>query len=194
MHNIGMAIPAWLSDLRPCESAADQKHPLFATLATVRSDGTPAVRTIVVREVHDDGRLTLYCDARSDKYRELTDRAIAELVLYFTESRVQFRLTGPMHFVTDATQRQQAWQSQSSASREMYFWPDPGGPLATDAADRSVDRAATPIAFPTDSAPATFAVLELHPSRVDQLDLKPTPHRRVRYHQAEGWRPVPIHP
>jgi pyridoxamine 5'-phosphate oxidase len=72
---------------------ADVSQPHSMTLATVRPDGTPAARTLLLKDVTDDG-LWFASLETSPKGRDLAANPHAALTLYWREQGRQIRVTG----------------------------------------------------------------------------------------------------
>ena len=156
----------------------------YAQLATVRPDGRPANRTVVVRGLLDPGDLiAVTTDARSAKVADLALLPWAELCWTFSETREQFRLLGRVTVVgPDAVgrfseERGRVWSELPEPSRRSFAWPTPGAPRAGD----SAFDVETP-----EGPPPNFALLVLGPEWVEHLDLRPQPHARTRFVLAEA--------
>src|SRR5262245_34049242 len=93
--------PPWREALDEALGAhAGEPSARYAQLATVRPDGRPANRTVVVRGLLDPGgRPVVTTDARSAKAGDLAERPWAELCWYFPGTREQFRLLGRVTLV-----------------------------------------------------------------------------------------------
>jgi pyridoxamine 5'-phosphate oxidase len=156
----------------------------YAQLATVRSDGRPANRTIVFRGfLNDSNQLKFITDERSDKFEQISQQPWGELCWYFPKTREQFRLLGRLMLVgADADSscsqaRVEQWQALSDAARSQFAWPHPGKPRAQSSAfdGEAID--------PT-QPPAHFCLLLLDPTQVDHLELRGDPQNRYRYEQV----------
>jgi PPOX class probable FMN-dependent enzyme len=169
----------------------------YLQLATVRSDGSPAIRTVVFRGFRDrTNQLCIITDHRSEKIPQLQANPRAEVCWYFPSSREQFRIAGSIALATAATldaadqaERSRLWQSLSDAARLQFAWPEPGAARSDD-----------PTAFappPPDpiAPPATFVALWLNPERVDWLELRGDPQTRTRFDRtAAGWQTLALNP
>ncbi|MEL7046085.1 MAG: pyridoxamine 5'-phosphate oxidase family protein [Pseudomonadota bacterium] len=169
-------------------------HNRYLQLATVRRDGTPAVRTLVFRELCSESmQLRMITDRRSDKVDDILAHAAGEICWYFTHTREQFRfrgslaLTGPE--ADDQSLRGTLWASLSDAAREQFFWPDPGTPVADDSP-------VYPRVREGDTAPDSFMVLALLVETVDHLCLRGSPQTRWRSFRDDsgGWQSEAINP
>lgn len=178
----------WVEELRAGFTAEFGTGPKVITLATVVA-GFPRVRTIVCRQVTDDGVLVVASDARSEKNAQLRQTPTAEACVWLATLRRQFRLrgrasvisaTGPAEWHTSAgaqrvvALREVLWAELSEAARAMFFWPNPGE-------RRDPDASHFPPSVRTGLPPDTFELVTLFPDYVETLDLRTHPHRR------RGW-------
>jgi pyridoxamine 5'-phosphate oxidase len=98
-------------------NAAERSSTWFS-LATVRRDGRPAVRTVVHRGFfRGDEGVKIATDARSEKVRDLlaghtsaspASSSFAELAWYFPSTREQWRIAGRLSLVLDPAAAEQA--------------------------------------------------------------------------------------
>lgn len=75
--------------------ASDEFDASRAALATVRSDGQPSVRFVLVRHIEAQG-LSFYTNYESDKALELEGNPHASLAFHWWATGVQVRATGPV--------------------------------------------------------------------------------------------------
>jgi pyridoxamine 5'-phosphate oxidase len=174
----------WLSAFR----AVLQRQPtgpLIMTLATVDA-GVPRARSVVCREIGEDGRLWFTTDSRSHKIREVRAANIAEAVYWSAATRDQFRIHGVI--ATDAENADRHWRALTDATRATFLWPAPGE-------ERDPNPAHFPQAVAGDSpVPPSFALLVLTPTEVEHLSLVGHPHRRRRWSAGGGWKPLELNP
>jgi pyridoxamine 5'-phosphate oxidase len=158
----------------------------YAQLATVRSDGRPANRTIVFRGfLNDTNQLKFITDDRSDKIEQILQQPWGELCWYFPKTREQFRLFGELAIVNAVEQdielakaRTAQWQDLSDAARLQFVWPHPSKPR-----DEST-QFDVPAPDPN-QPPDNFCLLLLNPIQVDHLELRGNPQNRYRYEQMQ---------
>lgn len=152
---------------------APARHPAFATVA---ADGTPEVRTVVLRAADPvAGTLDVHTDLRSAKVAALRLNARAALHVWDGAAHLQTRLTASVEVLTGAAVAA-LWQRVPETSQAAYGTvPAPGTPIAA-----ALDYAKSP-------DPAAFAVLRCRVLAIDALHLGPD-HRRARYDRADGWR------
>jgi pyridoxamine 5'-phosphate oxidase len=168
----------------------------YFQLATVRTDGRPANRTVVFRGfIPETNQLTVISDRRSQKTQQILQQAAAEICWYFPKTREQFRLLGTLSLVEGNAKEsqkqvyQQTWQSLSDSARAQFYWPTPGEPH-----DPNQELPSPPENqdFPAES----FTVILFEASEVDHLDLRTHPHTRHRYWRdgEQNWQAEAINP
>ena len=184
-------LPPWRPLLRGArEREGRSPSSRWLQLATVASDGTPRVRTLVFRGWGGPAALDLLTDGRSAKPAELAHQPQVELCWLLPKARSQFRLRGELTKLEPGRlqqERQRHWQALSPSGRALWGWPTP--------ADR-FDAAA---AFPAELAdgvpmPGHFLLLRFALSQVELLELVGHPHRRRRWRHESGWAEEPLNP
>jgi len=170
----------WVALLEEAMAANRQsKGWRWAQLATARGDGSPAVRTVVVREVDPAaGLIRISTDSRSEKIKELNRDARVELCWMFRETAEQFRVSGAVggeparRAAADDLERDRLWRASTDDSRQTFTWPQPG---AAYSGDEEFRRPAP------ETAPDNYTLLTIEPVRVDYLKLQGRPHERLIY-------------
>ncbi|MGK7901186.1 MAG: Npun_F5749 family FMN-dependent PPOX-type flavoprotein [Hormoscilla sp.] len=180
-----MPIASWREPL-DCAIERDrhQPHSRYFQLATVRTDGHPANRTVVFRGfLGETNQLKMVTDGRSEKAGQIYGQPWGEICWYFTETREQFRIAGQMTLVGAAhpdpelqTARSILWQELSDKARQQFLWPHPG----TDIAGGDAGATAFSLADPADPE-EHFCLLLLDPVMVDRLELMGDRHKRWIY-------------
>ncbi|MBE9040635.1 pyridoxamine 5'-phosphate oxidase family protein [Oscillatoriales cyanobacterium LEGE 11467] len=164
-------------------------HARYVQLATVRTDGRPANRTVVFRGfLENSDRLQIVTDARSQKVAQVAQiegNTWGEACWYFPKTREQFRLSGRLILVNgDRVEiplqqaRRAAWEALSDRGREGFAWPPPGQPRAESDAFEGLQP------DPSEPLPQ-FCLLLLDPDGVDLLQLRSHPHDRRCYQRQE---------
>lgn len=170
----------------------------YLQMATVRTNGCPANRTLVFRGfLEDSNQLKFVTDARSEKVEQVQQQPWAEVCWYFPNTREQFRITGHLNLVTLdnstpalQTARITIWQDLSDAARLQFAWPDPGK-------SRIDSQAAFEPPAPDPQKPLpNFCLLLLDPVQVDHLELCGEPQNRRLYHldEHQGWTCQELNP
>lgn len=143
------------------------------TIATVGHDGTPRVRTMVLRRFDAQERcLTLHSDRRAEK---LTDIALTPSVavhVYDARAALQVRLSARAELHAGDSVATTAWLGCAPAGRAIYaIRPAPG------------TRVEAPPAAPADQAAGfeNFAVITLKFDVLEWLWLYHGGHRRARF-------------
>lgn len=167
----------------------------YIQLATVRTDGHPANRTVVFRGfLEDTNSLKFVTDGRSDKVEQIDQHPWGEVCWYFPNTREQFRLFGSLTLVGAESEelslsqaRTATWQQLSEAARSQFSWPHPGEPRTEPFPETSPD--------PEVPVPH-FQLLLLHPEQVDHLELRGEPQNRWLYQlsSADQWSVAAINP
>jgi pyridoxamine 5'-phosphate oxidase len=186
-----VGLPPW----RPLLRAARQREGRapgggWLQLATVSAEGWPRVRTLVFRGWSAQGELELLTDTRSEKSNELLDQPQVELCWLFRRTREQFRLRGLARLMDGQQDRQaleQHWQRLTPRGRAVWGWPQPGATF--DPAGPWAEQ------IPDDvPQPEALALIRVQLERVEQLDLKPHPHRRRCWLRDQGWLEQQLNP
>lgn len=170
----------------------------YAQLATVRSSGQPANRTVVFRGFLDDtNQLKFITDQRSEKVGQLAAHVWGELCWYFPKTREQFRLLGQLTVVQAdhadpslVNARQRQWQELSDPARLQFAWPASG----QSRAEASQFQPQPPDAL---HPLPNFCLLLLDPIQVDHLALKGDPQDRQLYHyqkDSQTWTTTAVNP
>jgi hypothetical protein len=151
---------------------APARHPV---LATVAPDGTPEVRTVVLRAADPvAGRLEIHTDLRSAKVTALRHNPMAALHVWDASAHLQTRITASVEVLAGEAIAA-LWQRVPEASQTAYgTMPAPGTPIPTSLAYRKTPD------------PAAFAVLRCTVLSMDAVHLGPT-NRRARFERANGW-------
>jgi pyridoxamine 5'-phosphate oxidase len=170
----------------------------YFQLATVRSDGLPANRTVVFRGFLDDtDQLKIITDSRSQKAGQINQNSWGEACWYFPKTREQFRLAGELALVGAdhpnqlfQQARQTTWQDLSDSARLQFAWPHPGEPRVEDGG------AFSPPPPHLEQPLANFCLLLLDPIQVDHLELRGEPQNRVFYqkNRFHDWSKQAVNP
>jgi hypothetical protein len=149
-------------------------------VATIGLDGSPDVRTVLLRGVSEpENLLTFHTDLRSPKVAELSRDPRIALVGVDTVQNLQIRVFGESRVVRDGQARLDAWRTSPDHDLIVYRTKlAPGTPMSQ--AGDEFDEA------PHDIDPAEglqhFCVVEVRPARLDWLDLSNADRpQRARY-------------
>ncbi|MEO1703262.1 MAG: pyridoxamine 5'-phosphate oxidase family protein [Pseudomonadota bacterium] len=153
---------------------APERHP---TLATTGLDGSPQLRTVVLRAVdRAETRLDCHTDLRSAKISELETDPRCAIHIWNPKRKLQMRIGATAELQAGADV-DDVWQRVPEVSRHAY-----GGTHLPGA----------PIDDPTDFEPAPertrFGVVMLGLHSVETLCLAPDRHYRALYLKEDDWR------
>jgi pyridoxine/pyridoxamine 5'-phosphate oxidase len=157
--------------------AVDRRHAFHTpTVATVGLDGTPRIRTVVLRAVDARARtFRFHTDRRSCKFAELTHAPAIALHAYDPGAKVQIRLSGTavLHpFGSDLAAS--AWRQSQAMSRLCY------GQIA--APGSTVDDPQAALEGATDeAAERNFVAVLTTVTRLEWLYLAHAGHRRALF-------------
>lgn len=176
----------------------EEKRPLLFQLATFALDGHPATRTVVFRGFHGETEQLLFAtDMRSAKVEEINAHGWGEACWYAAESGEQFRIAGNIRIIDHTTDdpalgadRRAIWDSLSDDVRKQFHWPPPG--RDRDEKEEMPTKHKIELADPPDN----FGLLLLIPIRIDYVDLRTRPHRRIlsRPSPAGDWFERDVNP
>jgi pyridoxamine 5'-phosphate oxidase len=193
-----MSLAPWRSPLGKAlhlnRSLANVK---YLQLATVRSNGHPANRTVVWRGFREDtNELKLITDFRSQKIADIYENPWGEACWYFSRTREQFRLHGKLLLITEETAdealqtlRVQTWKDLSLGARAQFSWAEPGLPRDFHKPFRME------LPTPEEILP-DFCLLLFDPIAVDHLQLRGDPQFRTKYDRSPGgkWNTIAVNP
>jgi len=162
------------------EGVADPASPFRTpTLASIGIDGTPALRTIVLRAFDPAcRRLAIHTDIRSAKFAELSAIPRAALHGWDAPRRVQIRVRGSaaLHVGNDAALA--AWARLSPASKGTYcVTPGPGIAIAKPHDTHAVDET---VGF------SVFCLIFLVFDELEWLQLEHGGHNRAKFCWDDG--------
>jgi len=156
---------------------ADRHAPArHIALATTAPDGTPQVRTVVLRAADPaEATLDIHSDLRSAKVAALRTRPLAEALVWDRRARLQIRLSGEVAILTGPAAAA-LWSRVPENARPVYgAEPPPGTPIPES------------LAYATADGTAAFAVLRLTLARIEVLHLGDR-HRRAAFLRAGAWQ------
>ncbi len=161
---------------------ADRRSPLHTpAVATTGLDGSPQVRTVVLRGVDPSARtLRFHTDRRSGKFLELTANPRVAVLGYDNPHKIQLRIGGLAHLHHADEVAQAAWALSQARSRVCYTQPVAPGTAMEDA---SVTLE------PLASGEENFVVVVVSIEAIEWLYLAHAGHRRARFRfEDEEWR------
>lgn len=171
----------------------DRDHPWhLPTVATIGLDGSPQVRTVVLRAVDPvTHAIACHTDVRSPKVAEIAANSCVAWHLYDPRERVQLRISAvaTIHRAADndplALER---WSASTLSARRCYLAPRaPGDPCDGPSAnlpEHLLDR--SPVAGEDAPGRDHFAVVLTKAVEIDWLWLRAAGHRRARFAIGEG--------
>ncbi|MAI47512.1 MAG: pyridoxamine 5'-phosphate oxidase [Hyphomicrobiaceae bacterium TMED74] len=184
MHQLAETPDAIFQDVwsQLARATRDRRSELrWMNLATTTPDGTPRLRTVVLREVIPATRqIAFHTDRRSSKSSELEVNPRVALHFHDRRGALQIRMEGLAHASQDFD-RVNAWRKLHPGSREQYAQElAPGSEISspTDAIVRSeaTDRGGF----------ENFTVVAVQIDLIDWLSLAQSGHRRAAFRMSDG--------
>jgi hypothetical protein len=147
------------------------------SIATVGPDGTPRIRTMVLRRFEPTARrLTLHTDRRAAKLPDIAHQPSVAVHVYDAHAALQVRLAARAYIHADDAMARRAWEAGAPSSHFGYaITPPPGTETA----------APPPASIGDESGFGNFALLELTFHRLEWLWLYHGGHRRARFTWAD---------
>ncbi len=154
-------------------------HPFrYCTMATVGLDKMARLRTVVLRRISKDMKLTFYTDKRSKKLVHIKENNKVSLLFYHPKKLLQIKVEGLATVVTDKNQLQKYWSGVQPNSRKDY---------TTSSAPGSSIINPDHIEYLDDQN--YFCILEIEPFKVEYLKLQRPNHLRVRFsNNGTDWK------
>ena len=180
-------LPIWrLNIAASYEKEVNVPSRKWLQLATVNINGEPRVRTVVFRGWEEINNLILFSDIRSQKIEDIKYQPLVELCWQFDKSKTQFRLRGKisMHVGTSADLY---WKRLNERSKYTWNWPTPGLKFQNYA--EFSDNISN-----LEEMSSNFVVLKVNIIEVESLDLKTSPHKRIKWNFSKNWIAERINP
>ena len=176
------------------EGASDRKSPLHTpTVATVRSDGAPSQRVMVLREAIQETRtVRFHTDYRASKVADIKQNLPTSILCYHRDAKIQLRLSGTGRVEHDSTACDAAWNEATLYGKRCYLAdPAPGTIVETPISglDPSMEGR-KPEAFEVVPARDNFAIILIEIRQIEWLYLAHTGHRRAVFawnEESDQW-------
>lgn len=125
-------------------------EPNAMTLATVRADGRPSARVVLMKEFDANG-FVFYCNYESPKGTDLVLNSAAALLFYWPELERQVRIEGTAERVSPA--ESDTYFAQRPAGSRMSAWASPQSQVIAGRAELEARIAAAAVRFGGESIP-----------------------------------------
>jgi pyridoxamine 5'-phosphate oxidase len=172
---------------------ADRRSPFHTpVVASVRADGTPEQRVMVLRKADPlAATLRFHTDLRSAKVSQLRHSPVVSVIGYDPQAKVQIRASGIAAIAHDDAMSDAAWAATSLSGRRCYLAnPSPGtiSTVATSGLPTPFDQSA-PTLVESEAGRANFAVVLVTVDRLEWLYLAASGHRRAAFTcDGDTWR------
>lgn len=152
------------------------------TVASISVDGSPTIRTVVLRGVNVSERsLRFHTDRRSAKFLELTRNPRIALHFYDASIKTQIRLEAVGELHVEGSLASAAWKASQPSSRLCYAAKfGPGEEVTMPPA------APTPKDAETDDGLGNFCLVIALVHRLEWLNLEASGHQRAAFAWTKG--------
>lgn len=165
-------------------AAKDPGHPYRSLAFGTARDGTPHLRTVILREaVPDTRRLAFHSDRRAQKIDDIRSSDCVAWMGWDPETAEQVRLRGTATVHVEDAVAEAMWEAEAPSSLDIYVRPSaPGTPLDApdDGLDPSVSTEPVTREDVADGWPY-FAVIRTVVDEMEWLHLHPDGHYRARF-------------
>lgn len=149
----------------------EMDHPFrYFTLATVGLDHVARLRTVVMRSVDKDLKITFYTDKRSKKITHIKENKKVSLLLFHPEKMLQIKIEGIAVYKSDDATKKEFWDSIPNSAKKDY--------TTTKSPGSTIDEPEQ-LEFLSDEN--HFCVVEIIPYKMEYLKLQQPNHIRVRF-------------
>jgi len=149
----------------------EKDHPFrFFTFSTVGLDQVARLRTVVLRDVSKDLKLTFYTDKRSKKITHIQENKRVSLLLYHPGKLLQLKIEGIATYKDDDATKEKYWSKLDSYAKKQYTTSrSPGSNLIN------------PQNLEYLNEENHFCLVEITPYKIEYLKLSQPNHLRVRF-------------
>lgn len=157
----------------------ERGHPFrFITMATVGTETIARLRTVVLREITEDLRITIYTDSRTTKINHITVNNQVSFLLYHPEKMLQLKVEGTAQIVTNTERLKSTWQTIQPNSRKDYIAQTTPGSLIKN-----------PDNVEYMEEENYFSIIDIIPSKIEFLKLQRPNHIRALFTKTDNnWK------
>lgn len=167
---------------------ADRRSPFHTpVVASIRADGSPAQRVMVLRKVdRQGGVLRFHTDQRSTKSVQIGANGAISVVGYDAGAKIQLRAEGTAAVIHTGPIADQAWAATSGSGRRSYLTTlAPGSPSDDPTSGLpAAFESAVPTLAESEAGRANFAIVPVTIERLEWLHLAATGHRRAAFQRT----------
>ena len=177
-------IGRFLRDRQRAMSLGDPRASL-CVVASVRSDGIPSARTLVIRVIEE--RLGIFVNATSPKYREFSASQTVSAIAYFPSISVQYRFTAALRKMESALVHS-FWQNRPAASKRLEALYDRHPQSSVVESAEYLIRSVSELDVPKEAPPSAVGFFFDPYRSIERLELDNSSgiHERQLYSLTEG--------
>lgn len=194
-----MSMDPWQQLRNDRASAASAADPCanLCYLATVDTTGAPQVRTLVLRDIGDEG-LGLFVNSTSPKWGQL--EAGVSVLVYLPSLSLQYRLQATLEPIAKALV-DESWQLRPPTPKRLDWLYQSYQPQSSEVRDQAslLDELDTQVPGVPEHAPESAQGLRLKVQQIERLDLNADggPHHRQLFKRRGdgiGWQALTLIP
>ena len=161
------------------KSVIERGHPFrFITMATTGNESIARLRTVVLREVTENLRLTIYTDSRTQKINHIHVNNQVSLLLYHPDKMMQLKVEGIAEIVTNTERLKSTWQNIQPNSRKDYI---------TETSPGTAIKNPDHVEYVEDKN--HFTIIDIFPTKIEYLKLKRPNHIRALFTKTDDiWK------
>ncbi|WP_396633785.1 pyridoxamine 5'-phosphate oxidase family protein [Maribacter sp. R86514] len=154
----------------------EKGHPFrFIAMATVGNETIARLRTVVLREITEDLRITIYTDSRTQKMKHIAQNNQVSFLLYHPEKMLQLKVEGTAQIVTNTERLKTTWQTIQPNSRKDYITQTTPGSLIKN-----------PDNVEYIEEKNYFSIIDITPTKIEYLKLKRPNHIRALFKNEDN--------
>ncbi|WP_116770178.1 pyridoxamine 5'-phosphate oxidase family protein [Maribacter litoralis] len=158
------------------KGVTEHGHPFrFITMATVGDETVARLRTVVLREVSENLRLSIYTDSRTQKINHINTNDQVSFLLYHPEKMLQLKIEGSAIVVTDKDRLISTWLTIQPNSKKDYITnSSPGSPIKNPDYVTYIEKE------------NYFCIIDVVPTKIEYLKLKRPNHIRALFEKIDN--------
>lgn len=156
-----------------------KEHPFrYFTLASSSINGTPRLRTVVLRTIDEDLNISIYTDSRSKKITHITAQNNVSMLFFDPQKMVQISIRAKAKIITDPSFIKPIWDQVPQHSRKDYSSLLPPGTAIEN-----------PEKIDVSEEKHFFCVLKMIPNRIEHVQLGRVYHTRSLFKKENNqWK------
>lgn len=159
-------------------SVVKRGHPFRCfTFATVGTGRIARLRTVVLRKMTPDLKLTFYTDKRSKKIIHIKENSNVSLLFYHPEKLLQLRIEGVATIDSNTEVNKKIWDGMDLSAKKEYTTQNAPG-----------SKTVNPSTIEYLDSENYFCTVEITPFKIEYLKIQRPSHVKARFSKNnDGW-------